>query len=36
LETLQRLISFSNELSQMQVKVQKEIMDIQHTLPTDQ
>lgn len=35
-ETLQRLISFSNELSQIQVKVQKEIMDIQHTLPTDQ
>lgn len=35
-ETLKRLISFSNELSQIQIKVQKEIMDIQHTLPTDQ
>ena len=36
METLQRLINFSNELSQIQVKVQKEIMDIRHTLPMDQ
>jgi DNA-binding SARP family transcriptional activator len=35
-EALQRLMSFSNELSQIQTKVQKEILDIRHTLPMDQ
>ncbi len=36
LETLQRLVNFSNELNQIQVRVQKEITDIRHTFPANQ